>query len=291
MFCDIYYHFVFFRHDYDEFSRQEHPVVSNDSDSGESSPGGGNNSPAYANSPSGYKRNIPSQKHVVGSPHDRMSVSPHEEYLSAHSPSAFRLLSREQFIERSPAGSPNQEHTSHKHNYSPRFNSQQQQDHYTSQEQVFDFEEPFDRRQQEGYPPHCGKDLFQNVDSHGQQSYGHDRDYRPPSRDSPRQTRNRSFVDNEETPSGYTPILSGKNRYQYNHYQHADHSHRQEYNDEVLPVHEEPIPTPRPTSSRPRSSRPKSARRRQISARKRKEEYQQEDTSSYNQEHGRNAYN
>jgi hypothetical protein len=60
--------------------------------------------------------------------------------------------------------------------------------------------------------------------------------------------------------------------------------------DEVLPVHEEPIPTPRPTSSRPRSSRPKSARRRQISARKRKEEYQQEDTSSYNQEHGRNAY-
>jgi hypothetical protein len=55
-------------------------------------------------------------------------------------------------------------------------------------EQVFDFEEPFDRRQQEGYQPHCGKDLFQNVDSHGQQSYGHDRDYRPPSRDSPRQT-------------------------------------------------------------------------------------------------------
>jgi hypothetical protein len=94
-----------------------------------------------------------------------MSVSPHEEYLSAHSPSAFRLLSREQFIERSPAGSPNQEHTSHKHNYSPRFNSQQQQDHYTSQEQVFDFEEPFDRRQPGELLPPPGDDSPESLSS------------------------------------------------------------------------------------------------------------------------------
>lgn len=78
----IFLFLFIYRHDYDEFSRQEPRVVSDSSDSENSSPGGGNNSP-IGNSPS--QKMSPSQ----------MSVSPAEGYLSAQSPSAFRLLSRE----------------------------------------------------------------------------------------------------------------------------------------------------------------------------------------------------
>ncbi|XP_071146652.1 uncharacterized protein [Mytilus edulis] len=249
------------RHDYDEFSRQEPRVVSDSSDSENSSPGGGNNSP-IGNSPS--QKMSPSQ----------MSVSPAEGYLSAQSPSAFRLLSRETVSQRSPLGSPYQTQTNqmsplssppyhgetglqksplgspyHSHR-SPR---RQQQPDYANEEQVFDFDgNSYDKRY-ENPLSYTGNEQYQYTDTHPQdsQSYG---DY---------------GVSSENPPDGYAPILSGKNRYKYGHYQNVDNSDT--YQSDVMPVHEEPQ-TPRPPSSRPRSSRPKSARKRPQSGRKRQEE-------------------
>lgn len=274
----IYY----FRQDYDEFSRQDRIPVPSDQSSEESSPRGGNNSPAN------YQPRY--------SPHG-ISVSPNEEYLSAQSPSAFRLLSRETVTKGSPIGSPLQreyvprsppyqrDHASQRSPVSSPYHQETVSPFRThrpgrklripdqgNEEQVFDFEgEPYSSRKENARAGGYYENRYENTRTEDSYDIRYEQN-RPYSGDEKYQyysqeRQNSGDFQPDTAPSGYAPILSGKNRYQYDHYSHPNQV--EEQSGEVMHDYSQP-----PTTTRPRSSRPKSARKRPQSARKKKQEEQ-----------------